>query len=65
MKHKNIHSISATVFIVIAIAHLLRIIFNIPAQFGNWQVPMLVSWIAIIITITLANLLIKNSKNLK
>ena len=63
MKHKTIHSLAAFIFILIAIVHLFRIIFNVPAQFGSWQAPIWVSWIAIIISIALSNLLLKSSKN--
>lgn len=63
MKHKTIHSIAAAIFIIIALVHLLRIILNIPAQFGNWQAPMWISWIAIIISTLLSILLLKSSKD--
>ncbi len=60
-KHKKVHGIVAAIFLLIAVLHLFRIIYNIPAQFGSWQVPMEASWIAMIVAGILA-VILWNSK---
>jgi len=49
MKRKTFFSISAAIFFLIAILHVLRLIYGWEAVIGNWEVPFWVSWIALII----------------
>jgi hypothetical protein len=44
----------SVVFLLIAIAHLLRIIFRTPAVVGGWAVPFWVNWVALLFTAFLA-----------
>jgi hypothetical protein len=54
MGHKQYCVVSGTLFALIALAHLLRIIYGMPVQIDDYVVPMLVSWIALIIPGALA-----------
>ena len=38
---------TATLFLVVAIAHLLRVIFGWSVEIGAWSVPFWVSWLAL------------------
>jgi hypothetical protein len=46
--------ISATVFAVVAIAHVVRAIEQWPITIGPWQVPLEVSWLAAVATAALS-----------
>ena len=41
-------------FVVIAVSHLLRIIFGWSAQIGGLDIPVWVSWLAVVIAGALA-----------
>jgi hypothetical protein len=41
--------VASVFFGLFAIAHLIRLINQIPIQLGNHQIPMGVSWVALII----------------
>ena len=41
---KNYLFISAVIFAVVAALHLIRIITDTAVVFGNWSVPMWLSW---------------------
>jgi len=41
--------LSSVLFGLFAIAHVIRLINQIPVQVGNHQIPMGVSWVALII----------------
>ncbi len=49
MQNKIIAEISAAVFIIIALLHLLRLVLNLPAIISNYEVPLWVSMIIVII----------------
>ncbi len=38
--------ISGTIFGLIALLHIVRLLLHWPAQVGDWTVPFWVSWIA-------------------
>lgn len=40
--------IVATIFLIIFSLHLLRIIFGWYAEIGGWEVPMWLSWVAVV-----------------
>jgi hypothetical protein len=46
--------ITAIIFSLIALLHLVRIIFGWSATLGSWNVPMWLSWVALIVTGALA-----------
>ncbi len=50
MKTKTYLLISAVIFSVVCLGHLLRIVFNWPLVIGTLDVPMAVSWMGMIIT---------------
>jgi hypothetical protein len=48
------NTITATVFLIVALLHLLRIIFGWSAQIGDLNIPLWVSWLGLIVSATLA-----------
>lgn len=54
MGHKQYCVVSGTLFALIALAHLLRIVYGMSVQVDDYVVPMLVSWVALIIPGALA-----------
>jgi len=50
MNIKTYCRISATIFTVVAIAHLIRLINGWPAQVDDFVIPMLVSVIGAVVT---------------
>jgi len=50
LDQKTYNTITATLFLIIAAAHLLRIIFGWPAQIGGLTFPLWASWLALAIT---------------
>ncbi|PIN74995.1 hypothetical protein COV18_04515 [Candidatus Woesearchaeota archaeon CG10_big_fil_rev_8_21_14_0_10_37_12] len=59
--NQTILLIAATIFAIVTFVHALRIAYGWPLVIGTWQAPALLSWIAIIITGTLAVLLWKQA----
>jgi hypothetical protein len=51
---KAYNTITAVLFLVIAVSHLLRIIFGWSAQIGGLDIPVWVSWLALVVCGTLA-----------
>lgn len=54
MAAKEYCVVSGGLFSVVALAHLLRIVFGIPVQIDGYAVPMLVSWFGLIVPAGLA-----------
>ncbi|MBI3575920.1 MAG: hypothetical protein HY083_09760 [Gammaproteobacteria bacterium] len=52
MKPKIYLMVSGTLFALVALLHLLRIVFNWQAVIGSWTVPMWLSWIGLAVTVT-------------
>jgi hypothetical protein len=48
MDSRRFLRIVATIFAVVALAHLIRIVLALPVQVGAWAVPMWISWIALV-----------------
>jgi len=46
--------ITAVIFSLVALLHLVRIIFGWNAMLGSWSAPMWLSWVALIVTGALA-----------
>jgi hypothetical protein len=59
--YKNIHLVAATIFGIVTILHALRISYGSQLILGTWQAPMWLSWLAVIITGSLAILLWKSA----
>ena len=50
MDQKVYNTITAVLFLVIAVLHLLRIILGWPARIGSVDFPMWGSWLALVVT---------------
>ncbi|HVZ28604.1 MAG TPA: hypothetical protein VG798_08130 [Rhizomicrobium sp.] len=48
MDSRRFLRIAATIFAVVALAHLIRIIMAWPVQVGAWAIPIWISWIALV-----------------
>jgi len=46
--------VSGTIFSLVAVAHLLRLAFGMPVQVGEFDIPMLVSWVGLAVPAGLA-----------
>jgi hypothetical protein len=51
---RNYLRVSATLFGLIALGHLVRLLFRVPAELGNWVVPLWVSVIGLLLPAALA-----------
>lgn len=49
MSQKTFSRVSGTIFALIALLHLLRIVYAWEAVIGGWMVPMWLSWVALVI----------------
>ncbi len=54
MGHKNYCVVSGGLFLLVALAHLLRIVYGMSIQIDDFAVPMFASWIAFIVPAGLA-----------
>ena len=54
MGHKKYCIVSGVVFSLVALAHLLRLVYGMSVQIDEYAVPMSVSWVAFIVTAALA-----------
>lgn len=54
MTTKNYCIVSGLLLSLVAIAHLLRIVGDLPVQVGSYDVPMFVSWFGLIVPAALA-----------
>lgn len=48
MSKKNFFAVSGTLFLLIAIVHLFRLLQGWPVLIGNFVVPIWASWVAVI-----------------
>lgn len=53
-RHSTVHIVAAVIFALVALAHLVRVIGNIPVTFGNWSIAVWPSWVAIVISAAMA-----------
>ena len=54
MGYKNYCAVSGVLFSLVAIAHLLRIVYGMSIQVDEYVVPMFVSWVGLIVPAGLA-----------
>ena len=54
MRHKEYCIVSGILFALVALAHLLRIVYGMSITVENYPVPMLVSWVGLIVPAALA-----------
>jgi hypothetical protein len=50
MDQKNFSLVAGFIFLLVAVAHALRLVLGWHVTFSGWTVPMWVSWIALVIT---------------
>ncbi|MBI2485060.1 hypothetical protein HYW18_02860 [Candidatus Uhrbacteria bacterium] len=48
MTHRMFFHVSEAVFALVALLHLLRLVYGWSAQIGGWQVPMWASVVALV-----------------
>jgi len=49
MDQKTFTIVAGAIFAIVALLHVLRILMGWPAVIGGWEVPMWVSWIALVV----------------
>jgi hypothetical protein len=49
MSRRSYALVTGVIFLVIAILHLLRVIFGWAAIIGGWIMPIWVSWVALVV----------------
>ncbi len=49
MDNKTYLVISGAIFGLVAVGHLLRVIFNWSFAIGGWNAPMSASWVALLV----------------
>ena len=49
MSHQNYHKLAGTVFLIVALVHLWRVLTATPIAFGTWFVPAWLSWVAVLL----------------
>ena len=54
MQQKTYNTITAVLFLIVALLHLLRIVFGWPVQIGGLGIPMWASWLELVVTAALA-----------
>ncbi len=54
MEQRTYNTLTAMLFLIIALLHLLRIILGWPAQIGGVDIPLWASWLALVVTGALA-----------
>ena len=54
MDQRAYNTITAVVFLIVAVLHLLRIILGWPARIGGLDIPLWASWLALVVAGALA-----------
>ncbi len=49
MSQKSYYSVTGTVFLIIGVLHLLRVLNSWPANIGTFVVPIWFSWAAVLL----------------
>ena len=62
MNQNSVRLLAAIVFAAVALAHFLRVVFDVPVTVGSTAIPMWVSGVGIVVPGVLAWLLFKNSR---
>ena len=60
--HKRVHYAAAVIFVLVALIHLWRVLYQVPAKLGEWNIPVWLSWIGFIIALALAAWLWKSAE---
>lgn len=64
MGEKHFTFVTGLIFLLIAILHVLRLVYGWKAVIGGWMVPMWLSWVALVIAAYLAYTGFRLSKKL-
>jgi hypothetical protein len=56
LNRKTYMTVTATLFLIVAIMHLLRIIFGWSVEIGSLSIPFRVSWLGVLVAGALAYL---------
>jgi|GEM_PF-1366803 len=64
MKYERYCLVSGVVFFFVALGHLLRIVYGMPLIVADVATPMFASWIALIVTVSLAAWAFRIAKSL-
>ncbi len=54
MSNRNYLLVSATLFLLVSAAHLIRLLYALPVTVENYAVPMYMSWIGFLVPAVLA-----------
>ena len=54
MNQRTYMTVTATLFLVVALIHLLRIIIGWPVEIGGLSIPLWVSWLGVLLAGALA-----------
>lgn len=49
MDHKQYCAVSGVLFLLVALAHLVRIVYSLPVLIDEFAVPVSVSWVGFIV----------------
>lgn len=49
MSQRAFSLVVGVIFLLVALGHLLRIVFQWPAQVGGWEVPFWPGWIVVLV----------------
>lgn len=50
MKQKTFNLVVGVIFLLIALLHVLRLLWGWEAAIGGWEVPMGLSWVALVVS---------------
>ena len=54
MKQHTFNRAASIIFLLIALVHLARIFYGWNASINGWSVPLLLSWVAVVVAFYLA-----------
>jgi hypothetical protein len=54
VRQRTYNTVTAALFLIVAVLHLLRIIFGWTAEIGGLAIPMWVSWLGLVVAGALA-----------
>jgi hypothetical protein len=54
VRQRTYNTVTAALFLIVAVLHLLRIIFGWTAEIGGLAIPMWVSWLGLLVAGALA-----------
>lgn len=64
MAHRNYCMVSGVLFFLVALAHLLRVVYGVQVQIEEVAVPMYVSWVGFVVPAALSYWALKTARTL-